>query len=78
MLAGATLSVPLVVSVPVQPPLPAQDAAFLLVHFNVVDVPAGMVVAEAVKLTVGAGAAASTVKTVEDWPVPFGPVQVSE
>jgi hypothetical protein len=64
VLAGDTVCVPLVDSVPVQPPLPTQDVAFLLDHLSVVVLPAGMVVALAVKETVGATGAGVAVRTV--------------
>lgn len=68
VLVGETLCVPLVASVPVQPPLPTQEDAFLLDQVSVVVVPAGMVVWLAVKVTVGAtgaGVAARTVMRVD-------------
>lgn len=64
MAAGDTLRVPLVASVPVQPPLPTQDDAFLLDQLSVVVLPVGMVALLAVKVTVGATGAGVAVRTV--------------
>jgi hypothetical protein len=64
VLPGETVCVPLVAWVPVQPPLATQDAALLLDHFSVKLLPAMMVVALAVNVTVGATGAGTAALTV--------------
>ncbi len=79
MLVGLTLFVPLVASVPVQPPLAVQEVALVLDQVNVELLPDAMVVGLADKVTVGAGAAAVTVTVaLAGAVVPPAPVQVSE
>ena len=63
-MVGDMLWVPLVVSVPLQPPLPTQDVAFLLDQLRVVVLPVGMVVSLAAKVTVGAAGAGVAARTV--------------
>jgi hypothetical protein len=53
--AGETLSVPLVPSVPVQPPLAVQAVASVLDQVSVDEPPESMVVGLADNVTVGAG-----------------------
>lgn len=61
MLAGLTVNVPLVASVPVHPPLAVHDVAFVLDQVRVELPPGVIVVGLAVRVTVGAVAAAATV-----------------
>jgi hypothetical protein len=61
VLVGLTLFVPLVASVPVQPPLAVQEVAFVLDHVNIELAPDAMVVGLADRVRVGAGAGAVTV-----------------
>lgn len=61
---GVTVCVPLVASVPDQPPLPVHEVAFLLDHFKVDVLPAGMVAALEVNVTVGAAGAVVAARTV--------------
>jgi hypothetical protein len=57
VLVGLTLFVPLVASVPVQPPLAVQEVAFVLDQVNIELLPDAMVVGFATKLAIdGAGA----------------------
>ncbi len=65
MLVGLTLFVPLVASVPVQPPLAVQEVALVLDHVNVELLPDAMVVGLADKVTVGVGAAVTVTVAVE-------------
>jgi hypothetical protein len=77
VLAGATLCVPLVASLPLQPSLPTQADARWLDHLSVVVLPGGMVPGEADMATVGgAGGAVVTVTSVDARSLPPDPVQV--
>jgi len=58
---GLTVNAPLVASVPVQPPLAAQDVAFVLDHARVEPLPAAIVVGFAVRATLGAATGETTV-----------------
>jgi hypothetical protein len=64
VLSGETSSEPLIASVPVQPPLRAQDVTFLLDHLSVEVLPDGMVVALAVKVTAGVGGCGAAVTVI--------------
>ena len=79
VVVGETLWVPLVVSVPLQPPLAVHEVAFVVDHVRVDEPPDEIVVELAVKVTVGAGtgAAASTVTFVDVATVPAALVQAS-
>ena len=60
---GATLFVPLVASLPVQPPLAVHEEAFVVDHVKVVELPDVIVVGLAVNFTVGAGTTAALTVT---------------
>ena len=75
MVAGVTLSVPLMASAPVQPPLAVQDAAFVLDQVRVELPPEETVVGLADSVTVGAGTTVTVVLAGEV--VPPAPVQAS-
>jgi len=70
-----TLSVPLMASAPVQPPLAVQDAAFVLDQVRVELPPEETVVGLADSVTVGAGTTVTVVLAGEV--VPPAPVQAS-
>jgi hypothetical protein len=74
VLAGETLSEPLVARVPLQPPLAVQLVALALDQVSVLDCPAVIDVGSAVSVTVGAGTTVTVVESVE---VPPDPVQAS-
>jgi hypothetical protein len=69
--------VPLVVSVPVQPPPAVQDVAFVLDQVRVELLPDEIDVGLADSVTVGAGAAETVTVALADALVPPAPVQVS-
>jgi hypothetical protein len=73
---GETLCVPLVASVPVQPPLAMQEVAFVLDHINIKLLPEAMFVGLAVSVAVGTAAVTVTV-ALEGVLVPPTPVQVN-
>ena len=76
---GETSCEPLVLSVPDQPPLLTQEVAFLLDHLSVEVLPALIVAALEVSVTVGAGGGGVTgltVMTTEALPIPPEPEQV--
>jgi hypothetical protein len=75
VVAGVTLSVPLMASAPVQPPLAVQDAAFVLDQVRVELPPEETVVGLADSVTVGAGTTVTVVLAGEV--VPPAPVQAS-
>jgi hypothetical protein len=75
--AGETLSVPLVASVPAQPPLAVQEAALALDQVSVEEPPMSMVVGLTERVAVGAVAEETVTVVLEGAPVPPAPVQVS-
>jgi len=77
VLVGSTLSVPLVASVPVQPPLAVQEVAFVLDQVKVELLQDVIAVGLADRVTVGAGAAETVTVAVASDEVPPAPVQVS-
>ena len=74
-MVGETTRVPLVASVPVQPPEAVHDVALVLDHVNVELPPEAMVVGFAVSVTVGAGDTVTVAEAGAD--VPPVPLQVS-
>jgi hypothetical protein len=76
VVVGETASVPLIASVPVQPPLAVQDVAFVLDQVSVALPPEAMIGGFAVKVTVGAVEVTVTVADAGA-DVPPVPVQVS-
>ena len=75
MLVGLTLCVPLVASVPVQPPPVVQEIAFVLDQVRVELLPEAIVIGLAVNVTVGAGAIVTV--ALAGAVVPPAPVQVN-
>jgi hypothetical protein len=75
VVAGVTLSVPLMASAPVQPPLAVQDVAFVLDQVRVELPPEETVVGLADSVTVGAGTTVTVVLAGDV--VPPAPVQAS-
>lgn len=67
---------PLVASVPVQPPLAVQEVALVLDHVRVELLPDAMVVGLADRVTVGAGTAVTVTVALAGDVVPPVPVQV--
>jgi hypothetical protein len=75
VLVGLTLCVPLMASVPVQPPPAVQEVAFVLDQVRVELLPEAIVVGLAVSVAVGADAIVTLALTGAV--VPPAPVQVS-
>jgi hypothetical protein len=75
VVVGLTLSVPLVASVPVQPPLAVQEVAFVLDQVNIELAPDAMVVGFADRVAVGIGAIVTV--ALAGALVPPTPVQVN-
>ena len=73
--AGETLSVPLVASAPLQPPLAVQELALVLDQVSIEEPPEAIVVGLAERVAVGAGRTV-TVALADALVEPF-PVQVS-
>ncbi len=72
LFVGETLCVPLVASVPLQPPLAEHELAFVVDQVSVDDPPDEIVVGLAFNVTVGGGGGADdlTVILVDVWAVP--------
>jgi hypothetical protein len=75
VLVGLTLFVPLMASVPVQPPLAVQEVAFVLDHVNIELLPDAIVVGFADRVTVGIGATITVALAGAD--APPAPAQVN-
>jgi hypothetical protein len=77
VVVGDTPNVPLVPSVPVQPPLAVHEVALVLDQVSVELAPAVIVVGFAVSITVGVGMGFTVTAAEAGEVVPFAPVHVS-